>query len=328
MSAPDPWQFLAPSTNPSAAPPPDVLYEDNNGPLLIGDPFLDPGRYPPPGCFANVQVSILSPHYKNELFGAVTVPGVGTTVVQLPTATLPWTASPQFRVGYNFSQGAGAIALTYRFLVDQGSGIIPNFDAAGGAALNSRLNVNVVDIDYLTREYGVGPLWDLRWTVGARIVSNYFDTRAQGALVEQRVSNFAFGAGPHAAMELWRWLEQPGRGLALYGKADGAFTFGRMEQNFEENFLANGVPVVGGASRIVATSNASPGNGASQWMPIVHVQAGVTWVPTWGRDSLRFSGGYDFEGWWWVGRTPGPLNGASTATLTTNGIFLRAEWRY
>jgi hypothetical protein len=320
--------MLAPALDPATAPPPEACCEDRNGRMLVGDPFLDPGRFPAPGLNAAVQIGILSPFYKNKIVGPVTVPGVGTSSISVPTATLPWTVSPEFKLGYTLPQGFGSFVLTYRFLVDEGSAILPVINLGTAAPVHSRLNVNVVDIDYQSREYGLGPRCDMRWTIGARIADNYFDSQAVTATVQERISNNHFAAGPHFGLELWRWLAQePGYGLALYGKTEAAFTYGRVNQNFEQTVMG-----VGGANHLTVDPLANPGNAGSQWMPIMRVQAGLTWSPAWRKHNWRFSGGYEFEGWWWVGRLPGPQGAqestGSEATLTTNGVFLRAEWKY
>src|SRR5262249_89927 len=87
LHSPDPRDMLAPALDPAMAPPPEACCEDRNGRLLVGDPFLDPGRFPAPGLNAAAQISILSPFYKNKIVGPVTVPGVGTSSISVPTAT-------------------------------------------------------------------------------------------------------------------------------------------------------------------------------------------------------------------------------------------------
>ena len=99
--------------------------------MLVGDPFLDPSRFPAPGFFASAQASILAPSFNNRLTGPVNVPGLGGVMVAVPTATLPWTVSPEFRVGYRFGQGLGSLALTYRLLNDQGTSGTPGVVSTG-----------------------------------------------------------------------------------------------------------------------------------------------------------------------------------------------------
>jgi hypothetical protein len=328
----NPWDLIAPTVDISTAPPPAAASEDRNDDLLVGDPFLDPPHFPPTAWFSELEIGIISPFYKNHLNANVFVPGVGTQFVAVPNATFPWTASPRFTVGYRFTQGGGEILATYRGIFDQASDTQFNFTVPGLAGVTSRLNINVIDLDYRSREYSLGPQWDLRWIAGARIITQYFDTREQGVTEERRISSNEYSAGPHIGLELWRWLGTPGHGLALYGKSDASFTFGRVSQNFEDVFLANGVPITGGSLKLTGDPLAVPGNAGPQYLPIFRVQVGATWVPVWGHERWRFTGGYEFEGWWWVGRLPGPeganVSTGSTATLTTNGISLRAEWKY
>src|SRR5207302_1469907 len=137
----DPWDLLAPISDPRLAPPGEGHFEDDNGDILAGDPFLDPSRFPAPGFFAGVQASILSPTLNNRLAGPVTLPGLGGLIVSVPTATLPWTVSPEFRVGYRFSQGFGSVALTYRFLMDQGTSNTPGAVSTGDATVRALLGL-------------------------------------------------------------------------------------------------------------------------------------------------------------------------------------------
>lgn len=350
----DPWDLMAPVSDPHMAPHADVPYEDRNGELLAGDPFLDSNRSGPPGFFASVETTFLHPSFNNRLAGPLTLPGVGQLVVSVPTATLPWTVAPEFRIGYRLPQGFGAFALTYRFLFDQGTSatpgivttgaadqrallgfttVVPPFLPTGPGSLTSRLNVHVIGLDYVTKEFALGPHWDMRWSVGAWIVDNYFDSRVQGTMLEERVSSQYTGAGPHVGLELWRWLSpQAGHGLGVYGRSEAALVYGRVVQNFEANTIAGGVPVAGAANILTGDPLAVPGNGSSEFSPIMRLQTGLTWSPDWACQRLRFTTGYEFEGWWWFARLPGPVGNSfrlgSGSTLTTNGVFLRAEWKY
>ena len=88
---------------------------------------------------------------------------------------------------------------------------------------------------------------------------------------------------------------------------------GRIHQRFEESLALDGMPLLGG-------STSQSGN---QAVPVLGIQAGVSWTPVHNCRWLRFSGGYTFEQWWNVGKAAG-----SSADLTSQGIFLRTELHF
>lgn len=291
---------------PSACAP----FEDRNGPLLKGDLWLDRPDLPPPGWFGAAEVDILGPSLRNRLVNEVNVGGIFTDTVHLPSAPLNWVAAPRFELGYRFSQGAGALMASYYGVNTRGNSTIADFDPLGAAALHSRLETNVVDLDYGNYEYAISGRWLVFWKIGGRLSQAFFDSRATGALTQQHTSNFYLGAGPHAGLDLRRNLDVPG--LQLFGRIEAGGNIGRLTQNFEETFAAAGVPAIGGATKVSII----------QWMPNMRVMAGVAWMPRL-NGCLTFSGGYLFDGWWSLGEAKG-----SSATLTLNGVFLRAECRY
>jgi hypothetical protein len=287
-------------------------YEDCNGPLLRGDPLLDRPQYQPPGWFAGIEVDIVGAHIKNRLVGPVSS-AIFSDVVRLPGAELDWVGSPRVELGYRLPQGAGAIVLCYHSLVTDGLGVLPGFDLDGSdGVVRSRLNLNSFDIDYASQEYSLLPYWDMRWKAGVRIAGVFFDSLGLGQFREQRSSNNFVGAGPHIGLELQRYLHVPG--LAAYGRLDAAVVIGEIDQSFEEQFVQSDGTVVGAASRFSQT----------QAVPVVHFQAGLTWSPPGTYHWLRFSGGYELENWWYLGQ----LGSMSRAELTTQGIFLRAQWDF
>jgi hypothetical protein len=247
--------------------------------------------------------------------GILPLPPIAPTFsneVTLPSAPLDWTGGPRVELGYRFPQGFGEALVSYRSLVTEGQTIRPNFDVDGGRVLlNSRLNVNVVDLDYGSREYSLGPHWEMQWRVGARLASVYFDSRATAVVLEQRTSNDFFGAGPHLLLDLRRGLRWPGWGF--YGRLEGAAVVGRIDQAFEESFLFLDGVQVGGATDQHQT----------QAVPVVHTQVGLTWDPPWASHWLRFVGGYEFEGWYYLGWV-----NASRGDMTVQGAFFRAEWSF
>jgi hypothetical protein len=276
----------------------------------VDDPLLERPLYPPTGWFFAVEADIVDPHIKNRLTESVPVGGMFVDTVHLPTAEQDWVTSPRFAVGYRFGQACGEMILSYRSLVDDSVDVIPNFDALGDGGLRSRLNLNVVDLDYASREYSLAPCWDMKWLAGVRLANVYFDSQAVGLVMEQKTSNWFLGAGPHVGLELWRRLDHPG--LALFGRVEGAALLGDIHQSFEEVFAMNGVPLVGGALRQTGT----------QAVPVVSADLGVAWAPPWG-NWLRLSAGYHVEHWWYLGQVNN-----SRAELGAQGLLLRAEFSY
>ncbi len=315
-----PYGPVQPGLIPPPPPPPPGIYanpyQDTNGPLLRGDPLLETVPNRPQGLFAGLEADLVWPHIKNRVTGTLTIDGF-TDTLHLPTASLDVTGSPLFILGYRFGQGFGEFTAKYRSLVTEGSRNIGNFDFLGDGFLKSRLNVNVIDLDYGSQEIPLvteapGQLWDLKFDVGARIAGVYFDSSASGFALNQQTSNNFFGAGPHVSLEFYRYL-QDFNGLALYGKVDTAVAIGRIKQNFRESFTFDGIRGVNGASTVRG----------SQAVPMVGIEAGLSWTPTHTWRWLRFTGGYVLEQWWDVGTISG-----SSADLTYQGLFLRTELHF
>jgi hypothetical protein len=301
------------------------------GPYFEHDPVLDPPQSPQPGWFTDVQLAILKPHLRNDLTGAVVVgtngsnnaltgapPGADT--VALDAARLNWTVSPRFEVGYRLPSGFGEVALAYRFLSSEGTSRTMGTDTT--ALLKSRLNMNQLDLDYVSREWSLWPHWEMKWRVGLRLASVYFDSRADepfdaaaaGSMVfEQRDSDSWRGAGPHAGVELSRKLDGAGQWSAFV-RADFATMLGRQRQGFFEvstNTGPDGQPLTG-ATRV----------SGSQDVPIVHIEAGLTWQPY--RELFVFLG-YQFEQWWDVGRLN--LEG-SHGYFYDQGLVVQAQFNF
>jgi hypothetical protein len=303
---------------PPPPPPPGYFvnpYQDTNGPLLRGDPLLENPPNRPPGWFGGIEADLVWPHIKNRVTGSVMLDDI-TNTVHLPTASLDFTGSPKFILGYRFSQGFGEFTASYRSLVSEGARNIED-DFFGDIFLKSRLNVNVIDLDYGSQEIPILPdlrpsLWDLKFDIGARIAGVYFDSTAAGFILREHTSNNFFGAGPHLDLELQRHLEDY-PGLALFAKVETAVVIGRIHQRFEQSLTLDGIPPLGGAS-------SQSGN---QAVPVLGLQLGASWTPVHNWRWLRFSGGYTFEQWWNVGRAA-----SSGADLTSQGLFLRTELHF
>ncbi len=300
-----PWR---PAPAGIAPPPPAVLYDRGVRPLG-GEPFADPPTCPPPGFFGALEIGILAPQFHNGLVAPVTVAG-NTHAVSVPGAGLDWTGSPRIAVGYRLDNGAGAFTAAFRSLVSQGSSTLPNYDPLGDGFVHSRLNANIVDLDYSVTPFEVAPFWILSWSVGARIATAYYDSRVTGLAVQQQVSNNYVSGGPHVGIEIARQLEvMPG--LALFGRLEGAVLFGEIGHNFGETQTLPDGAVVGGATRLER----------GQTVPVLSFLTGVSYAPPVQGRWLRFSFGYQFEQWWSLGN----LN-SSHGDLTFQGLFFRGEF--
>jgi hypothetical protein len=222
---------------------------------------------------------------------------------------------PRFDVGYRLPHGLGEFLVSYQFLTTHGSADLVN--PVFASHQTSRLNWNVFDFDYANRQQELIPYLDMRWRVGLRLASMYFDNRADqpgaalvGGPVEQRDSNYLIGAGPHVTGEFSRPVNVPG--LSVYVRSELAWLFVHIHQHFEEGF-AGPIPFPPPGSVVDARTSM----GIGYW----GVQAGVHWTPP-GYSCSHFFFGYLFQGWSQVGRND---NNGSYADIFQNGLFLRGE---
>ena len=289
------------------APPACAAHEDDNGLLLKGDPLLDWSPWASGlGWFAALEVDAVGPAVKNRLTAPVTAGG-GVTNVQLPGASLNWTAMPHVELGYRLGQASGEFLISYRGLNASGLGNIAGFDAAGHTGpLSSHLSMNVIDFDYAHRENSLGPLWDMKWRAGVRVATLFFDSSAATPLLNERESNNFAGAGPHFGLGLKRRVGNTG--FSLIGDVDGGAVLGRVNQLYEAN-----VPGAPGGSAFASTNEPAP---------VLEVRFGLDFNPR-SCLNLHLSTGYVFERWWTVGETLG-----TQGEVTYQGVFCRGEWRY
>jgi hypothetical protein len=285
------------------------------------DARLDPPVLPPPGWFTAVEIGIVLPHVRNGLIDTVQVDGRPPDVVHLESALLDWTGAPRFEVGYRLPTGFGEVALAYRFIVSEGSGMIAGPDAS--AMLHSRLDLNTADLDYASREFSLWPHCDMKWRFGIRVADIFFDSRAVepfdaaaagSGIQETRLSNNFIGIGPHTGLELAQKF--PSCGLALVAQIDGGTLLGQLRQGFFEGATAtdaNGLPMTG------LTRRSNP-----QDVPMVTGFVGLRWLPA-GGPRVHVDAGYQYEYWWNVGRLS---TSGSRAELSDQGAVLRAEFNF
>ncbi len=295
-----PWPGASPMTCP---------LQDRNESLLCGHPLLDP-PLAQPGWFAALEVDVLGPAIKQRVIGQVPLGSVATDVA-LPTATLGWTGAPRIEVGYRLPAAVGELAVSYRLLATEGTGNITGFDAAGDGALKSRLDANVIFLDYSSREFSLWPGADMKAHVGVCLPSIFFDSQAVGALREERFINYYFGAGPHLGFDFWQQL--PVAGLDLYTRLEGTDTVGHVQQRFEESLAS-----VGSGSSFIKRVRE---------VPMLHLDVGVSYTAPGPGKQLRFLAGYTIERWWYLAQTYN-IDNPSRGELTVQGIFLRAEWGF
>jgi hypothetical protein len=292
----------------SANPGDDALYFPQTS---LDNAALDSPPNPPPGFYATLEVGILRPNVKERLVNPVAIGG-DVVDVTLPMPDLDWVASPRVRVGYRLPDCFGEYVFSYRTIVTDQSGFLAVYDGLGNrGVLRSYLNVQAFDLDYANVSWCWNPLWQARWAIGVRIPVAYFDVEADSLLLRERVSNHFVGAGPHGALEVERHFAGWPAG-AIFGRAEGATALGYIRQSFER---VEYFPVyVGGSADVTSI----------QYIPMFDLQFGLSWTPPTDRHWLRFTAGYEYEAWYYVGRTQGD----SRANLFFQGFFARGEWRY
>jgi Legionella pneumophila major outer membrane protein precursor len=326
-SAPNPLQGLPrPPDQPSTmlAPPPAQPYSeaDPMPPCYFEvDPRLDPPCLPP-GWLTSVDATIGVPRILNRLRGTVQNPVTGNTdVIQTESAAYNATVMPRIELGYRLPSGFGEIDLAYRGLGASGTSQALLLDGLGD--LHSRLDIQIVDLDYASREFSLGDGWGMKWRVGLRFSWVYFDSLATqnfaaasagSGILDQRETNQYIGGGPHAGMEISRDLHWGG--LSILGRTDLSQLIGRVKQGYFEDIL----PLGGNGQPLLASNPVS----SSQSAPMVLGQLGIAWQPP-GWSNVRVFAGYEIEYWWNVGRLSDINAGTS---LYFQGALLQAQINY
>jgi hypothetical protein len=304
VPAPSPF-----APRPAPLPPPDAqdpLYQPRDPGINGWGPYGLPSL--PENFFADAEIDILKPHLKAALTNQVNFPGGVQDTVQPPTAQVGWTAAPRFEFGWFIPPSLGFFALSYRGFVSNGQ---QDMTAVDGTpfAVRTRLDVNQIAIDYGTVPYSYAPRWYASGRIGIGIADVFFDNRAVSAFQSLDASNNYLGAGPHVRLDLWREFNLL-PGLAIIGQADLTVLVGQIKQNYRETFLAADGSSVEGTSLLRKT----------QTVPVFTLRAGLGYTPP-PLPCWRFTLGYEFEEWWFVGQVDMlPPRGQ----FNTNGVFLRA----
>jgi hypothetical protein len=306
---------------PAPAPPPAYVLPPVNEPLVPAfirpDPLLERPEAPMPGPFFNVETTVDFVHLRNQPSIPVVISPTQTDVIRFPGNRLDDTVTPRFEIGYRLPDGLGDFRLSYRFLVTSGNNDFTNADL-GPVSQHGRLDLNVLDLLYTTREYSLDPHWAMWWWVGVRYSYLYFDSRVNvlnpgtdvGSVLAQSESNSVWGLGPMFGLEVDRKTSVPG--LALFFRDDISGMWARIKQVGTEDVVP-GAGVTGfNLSRIQT----------SLGVPTFDFTVGLSYtIPEWNQSRLMI--GYHYEVWWQIGR----LND-SRGTLEEQGLFLRAEFNF
>jgi hypothetical protein len=309
-----PGSLLAPA--PPLGPPP----ADLERPYFQQDPLLDPPALGPIGWFADVDAGILKPHLVNQERLPITFPDGTPLTVGVNSSRLNWTVSPRFEVGYRLPSGFGGIAVSYRNLASQGSEAVIGAD--GPATLSSRLNANVVGLDWVSNEYTPWQLCEMRVRFGLRYLNVYYDSQANEPFDEaaagttifnKRTTDSTWAFGPHTGVDLRRRLSF--WGLAVLGFVDVSEGWGRVRQNY---FASSTTSASGPPQAVQATISTSDA------VPVLTARLGLNWQPP-ACPNIHLFAGYQLDYWWNVGRTG---NFTTFGYFFDSGIVLRGEWNF
>jgi hypothetical protein len=307
---------------PAPATPTSTCAPLPNPDYFVYDPLLDDRQLPQPGFFASVEIAAVVPHIYENIQGQVQFGGRSPDTVQLPNAPLDWTVAPSVTLGYRLPSGFGDVTLSYRGFASQGT---ESYLAADGpASLKSRVDLNQIDLKYLSREFSLWPKWDMTWHVGLSYSTVYYDSTSNESIAEaeagsrvfqQHSSNSWWGLGPNAGLELTRRFE--GTGLSFLTHIDGTNYLGRLNQNFTETGTATDASgaFLSGQTR----------NSGSESVPVLNIQAGIQYdLPQLGHSSVFL--GYVYEYWWDIGRLSGVPG--SVGQMSDQGITFRAFFSF
>jgi len=287
-----------------------------------------------------LELDYVKPFIHNSLSSGNLLAGQLPEAVGVPAAQPGWSAMPRIDLSYRFESGLGEFHTIFRTLNAVGKSVDPNFDAAGAGTLASHLSLNVLDFEYGYTTFNPGrigwldpsklifgrwglnqrpeqdpnPTFRMKWAYGVRLANVFFDSRGSGnQILSERVSNNFSGAGPRMSVDFMKLFA--GRpSLGAYARFEFSGVWGQINQTFERTELLPGVGLATGAGRV---RNVDTG------APVFEMETVLSFMPQSGPCWLRFTGGYRFEQWWYIGQTS-----TSNAGLTLQGVFLRGEWGY
>jgi hypothetical protein len=322
---------LPASSDPGARPPAYVLPTPGwpTVEFVQPDPLLERPYTAQPGWYTDAQADVLFVHLRNQLGGPVPNKITGNNdFVSLPGPQMDPTVSPTFEVGYRLPDGWGSLQLGYRFLATSGRDQLASGPAdvvQADANLFGRIDYNLADLTYVSREFSLDPNWNMRWGVGARTAVLYFDSRGSfldpgsgpGAVLAQTESDHIVYYAVWAFMDLERHIFTPG--LCAFARLEGTDGYARNSQNYTET-------VAGNAGEIPISSQ-NRFDGASG-VSILRGEIGLSYtVPEW--NYSRFVIGGVYESWFQIGRQS-PTSGVidTRGELDVYGLFVRAEFNF
>jgi hypothetical protein len=323
---PPPAPVPIPASPPGPAPGPPPAFIDAPG-TDSPPSIFDDGTYPAFGRRVRadvIEAAILFPIVYQNLNAALAVPGVGAFVATLPSSSLGVSAPLIANIQFGLPRW-GELNLDYKLLSAEGNSILLGFDPGGGVAfLRSRLDMNVVDLSFAGSGYGPmwnllwflnkdpqKPVWGLRWDIGARFETIFYDSTAVGPQRMRHVSDFFVGGGPRVGLTLHRLLGDTG--MNLFTRVDVSPNLGSSHQQFSQlDVTAAGAPIGFGYAD----------NTSFRAVTMLSVLAGL------GGEALmtqrgRWQVGYQFEEWFNFGS-----GGGSNADLVTHGLVLRWQYNY
>jgi len=210
------------------------------------------------------------------------------------------------------------VQLAYGFEVTSGSNSFVSDQ--GSLAQHGRLDVNIAEFDYVSREFSLGPHWELRWGVGAQAMSFFFDSAVNflnpgtdpGAVLTQTETSSTVQYGGHALLDLsWR---TPVPGLAVVGRVKFADSFGRISQTGIEQLVS---PSGDGTVALFRSTVVG-----SVGVPSASGMFGLSYTaPGW--NHSRFLLGYEHDVFFQIGRF-----NTGRGQLDNDALFLRAELNF
>ena len=289
------------------------------------DPLLDPPSFPQPGFVASVDVQPLVPHIYHDLVNLAPVGSNASGTVAVPVSGFSWMVSPRIEFGYRLGSGFGEFVVNYQFLETHGSSSTP-FGPDGPAGVGSKLQFNLADFDYVSRQFTPWERWGVKWRIGLRTLQMFYNTTltqpfdvasAGSGVFQQLGSNAYHGYGGHVGVEVDRDLSRLVPGLSFVGKLDVGGTAGFIKQTIGQTMVDG-----------TFTSGAYRWDQAS---PSIYTQLGLNYHVPGSRLDLYLggSGGY----FWNLGKNNNVAltsvgKGTAAGDLSLLGATFRLTWNY
>lgn len=288
-----------------------------------------------PGWYWSMSATAFKPLVTNTMTSdAEIAPVFAGNPIALNSAPLSWSVSPELTVGYRYEHGLGEVEMSHRYFGASGSAALAGYDPAGAATLSSQISGNTLDLDYCVFEFnpegtpwglpllkvpgrlGMGkpqlPGWfsqplEMRFLFGGRGANLYYATEAAGPSQSERVMTNLWGGGIHFLTEIRQMLAADRRTF-LYMRAEGAGIWGTTSQTF---------------SRTGGTSPGAVSLRGDVAVPMVEIEAGLSYAPNLPTRDVRFTVAYFYDEWFRFADA-----GASDGYLVLNGITLRMDARF